>query len=110
MGIRATIIKRHGEQATPEEISSGCSRATTVENFLSRAVAPVLATSNFIASNRLLNPELPAYARALHPGERFSRNLEAISRDPLSPPPPLPPSPSPPPPLYRAQRYKYVTA
>lgn len=35
MEIRATIIKRHGEQATPG-ISGECSRATTVENFLSR--------------------------------------------------------------------------
>lgn len=69
--------------------------------------APVLATSNFVASNRLLNPELPARARARppHPGERFSRNLEAISH---GPPPPLP-APSPSIPVHRARRYKYVT-
>lgn len=77
------------------------SRSATFENFLF-APAPVLATSNFVASNRLLNPELPACARArpLHPGERFSRNLEAISHSSLS---------SPPSPVHRARRYKYVT-
>jgi len=64
--------------------------------------APVLTTSNFVASNRLLNPELPACARArsLHPGERFSRNLEAISHGPFTSPPSL---------VHHAQRYKYVT-
>lgn len=49
-------------KTTRPGISSGCSRAT-VENFLPPA-APVLATSNFVASNRLLNLELAALARS----------------------------------------------
>lgn len=65
--LALTGAKTKAEIKTTTRISipGGCSRATTLQNFLS----PVLATSNFVASNRLLNPELPARARVAPRGE-----------------------------------------
>lgn len=70
---KAAIIKRHGEQAAPR-ISSGCNRATTVENFLLRDAGS--GDEQFHREQPFVKPGTSRVCACYTPG----RDLAAISR------------------------------